>query len=151
MPIFRRAQQLDLEEIQRLEQQCFTDAWSLQGLQETLQQSQAFLMVAEEQGKVVAYCILYYVLDEGEIARIAVAEEFRCRGIAKELLNRVCQECQDLGVMRLLLDVREGNASARAFYEHYGFLVDGKRKGFYTTPTEDAVLMSMDIVSTRNR
>jgi len=41
-----------------------------------------------------------------------------------------------------MLDVRESNESARAFYKSMGFEVDGVRKNFYEMPKENAVLMS---------
>jgi ribosomal-protein-alanine N-acetyltransferase len=41
------------------------------------------------------------------------------------------------------LEVRESGAPARHLYEKTGFTVDGIRKGYYTMPTEDAVLMTL--------
>ena len=48
-------------------------------------------------------------------------------------------------IRRLLLDVRESNREARAFYEKMAFQEDGIRRGFYQDPPEDAVLMSREL------
>jgi ribosomal-protein-alanine N-acetyltransferase len=50
--------------------------------------------------------------------------------------------CEEKGITRLMLDVRESNESARAFYKSLGFEEDGIRKNFYEMPKENAVLMS---------
>lgn len=145
MQVFRRMTVGDIAAVAALEQLIFSDAWSEAGIRETFCQSQAFVMIAEEAGNIIGYCIVYYVLDEGEIARVAVSPEKRRKGIARGLLDCTCRECKEKGVERLLLDVRESNVSARRLYEDYGFCVDGIRKNFYQNPTEDAVLMSMVI------
>ena len=54
--------------------------------------------------------------------------------------------CADNGVNKLLLDVRESNESAEAFYKKKGFVLDGVRKNYYTNPTENAILMSLELV-----
>lgn len=142
---FRKLTENDIEQVAKLEQENFTDAWSVLGIQETSLQSQALIVVAEMEGAIVGYCILYHVLDEGEIARIAVSNSFRRQGIGRGILDFVSQYCVEEQVRRLLLDVREGNRTARKFYEQYGFTEDGIRKAFYDNPKEDAVLMSMTI------
>ena len=146
MPIFRKATETDIEQIATLEGATFTDAWSRQSLQDTFGQKQAFLTVAETDGKLLGYCIIYYVADEGEIARVAVAQEARRQGVGCALLNYTCDCCNEKAIERLLLDVRESNIGARAFYEQYGFIVDGVRKNFYDNPKENAVLMSKTLV-----
>ena len=139
---FRRGTDIDIEGIEKLEQENFSDAWTRRGISDTLEQKQAFVIVAEEDTNVLGYCIVYYVMDEAEIARIAVQQNARRRGIGKGLLDFVSQCCEEYGVERLLLDVREGNDGAIRFYEAYGFGVDGIRKNFYESPKEHAVLMS---------
>ncbi len=133
-----------------LEAAVFSDAWTEQGIRESASQGQAFVLVAKEEDELFGYCIVYYVLDEAEIARIAVDEKYRGQGVGRMLLDAVTERCRDKGITRLLLDVRESNAGARAFYKAYGFAQDGVRKGFYEAPKEDAVLMSMPTVSTGN-
>ena len=144
MPIIRKMRASDVDAVAELEQQIFRDAWTGKGIMDTLQSKQAFLLVAEEEA-VLGYCIVYYVLDEGEIARIAVGEPFRKRGVGQAMLHAVEEICRSLGVTRLLLDVRESNETARKFYTVFGFKVDGIRKNFYDFPKEHAVLMSKDI------
>ncbi len=142
---FRKLNEADIDRVAELEEQIFSDAWTRNSVYETFCQEQAFITVAEEDGEIAGYCILYYVLDEGEIARIAVDERWRRRGVGRGLLDYTCSCCREKNVTRLLLDVREGNESARGFYKNYGFFEDGIRKNFYDMPKEHAVLMSMDI------
>mgnify|MGYP002233344801 CR=1 FL=1 len=62
-----------------------------------------------------------YVLEDGEIARIAVESDFRRNGVASRLMKELAFICADNGVNKLLLDVRESNESAKAFYKKKGF------------------------------
>ena len=129
-----------------LENEIFPDPWSEKGISDTIHQSHAFIAVAKEADDIAGYCILYHVMDEGEIARIGVGRDCRRMGVGKRVLDYVVEECKVLGVERLLLDVRESNLGARAFYQNYGFKEDGIRKNFYDNPKEHAVLMSKELV-----
>lgn len=146
MPIFRKITEQDIECVAKLEKEIFSDAWSILSIRDTFQQPQAFITIAEADGIIAGYCIVYYVMDEGEIARIAVNEKFRRQGIGCGILDYTCECCKEKQIARLLLDVRESNKDARAFYQKYGFQEDGVRKGFYEQPKENAVLMSRQIV-----
>ena len=145
MLVFRKLIEADIDRVAELESQIFSDGWTRNSIYETSCQQQAFITVAEEAGEIAGYCIIYYVMDEGEIARIAVSDKWRRKGVGRSLLDFTCECCMELGVDRLLLDVREGNCGAREFYRTYGFAEDGIRKNFYEMPKEHAVLMSMMI------
>jgi len=146
MPIFRKGTEEDIKYIAELEAKTFSDAWTEKSVRDTFGQKQAFITVAEDVDKLVGYCIIYYVMDEAEIARIATSEVVRRTGVGKGLLNYTCECCRKKQIERLLLDVRESNEGAIAFYQNYGFETDGIRKHFYEMPKEDAVLMSMSLV-----
>ena len=90
----------------------------------------------------IGYVIFYYVLDEGEIARVAVDPAYRRKGAAARLLHAVEDFCEEKGIDRLMLEVRKSNVPAISFYREYGFAEDGIRKNYYKNPVEDAVLMS---------
>jgi len=142
MLIVRNMIESDVEAIATMESAVFSDAWTAKSIEDTYNQPQAFIVTAELDGKVAGYCIVYFVLDEGEIARIAVDNCFRRQGVGRKLLEQVERTCKEKGIIRLMLDVRESNESARAFYKSMGFEVDGVRKNFYEMPKENAVLMS---------
>lgn len=142
MICLREMKQTDIGQIARLEAEIFADAWTKDGVEETWRQPQTFIVTAEENGETAGYCIVYYVLDEAEIARIAVAPGRRCAGVGSAVLKKTEELCVKRGVRRLMLDVRAGNETARRFYKRHGFAEDGIRKGFYENPAEDAVLMS---------
>ena len=142
MLIVRNMIESDVESIATMESAVFSDAWTAKSIEDTYNQPQAFIVTAELDGKVAGYCIVYFVLDEGEIARIAVDNCFRRQGVGRKLLEQVERTCKEKGIIRLMLDVRESNESARAFYKSLGFEEDGVRKNFYEMPKENAVLMS---------
>ena len=117
----RKMRREDVADVAELERKIFTDAWSEQAILETLDQKQTMILLAYEDKKLIGYLILYYVLEDGEIA------------------------CEDNGVSKLLLDVRESNICARRFYEKHGFVQDGLRKDYYSEPVEDGILMSCEL------
>jgi hypothetical protein len=43
------------------------------------------------------------------------------------------------------LEVRETNAPAIALYQKHDFVPVGRRKNYYTSPTEDAILMTVTL------
>lgn len=143
----RRVRREDVADVAELERRIFTDAWSEQAILETLSQRQTMLLAAYEDKKLIGYLILYYVLEDGEIARIAVADSYRRQGVATLMLRELVDLCGDIGVSKLLLDVRESNTAAYTFYEECGFVRDGIRKNFYSDPVENGILMSLEIGS----
>ena len=138
----RRAKEQEIEEIARLEQEIFSDPWSLAAIRETWGQKQARILGAWLDGQMAGYVIVYFAADESEIARIAVDEKFRRQGVAGALLDEMESVLAGKGIARLMLDVRKSNAAALRFYLSRGFKEDGVRKNFYTNPIEDAILMS---------
>ncbi|MDL2296052.1 ribosomal protein S18-alanine N-acetyltransferase [Lachnospiraceae bacterium OttesenSCG-928-E19] len=135
----------DSKEIADVEKKVFSDAWSEKGILETFRQPNAIILVAQKNDRIQGYFILYHILNEGEILRIAVCDEARGKGIGSQLILEAEKRCKKLGVEKLLLDVRESNEIARKFYKRHGFVEDGIRRDFYRKPTEDAVLMSKEI------
>ena len=75
-----KAELSDLQDIAALESEIFSDAWSLKSLEETWNQKNAVIFAAKTEEKIAGYLIIYYVLDEGEIARIATAPSMRRQG-----------------------------------------------------------------------
>jgi len=135
----------DCEQVAAIEAVSFSVPWSLSAFTETLQKENFRYYVAEENGEILGYCGFLFVLDEAEIPNVCVKESVRRRGVGRQMMETLIKEAANLGMCRLLLEVRESNAGARALYESLGFCEDGIRKNFYEKPTEDAVLMSMTL------
>lgn len=145
MLVIRKMKEMDIAAVAALEKEIFPDPWSERALTDSYEQKQTLLLVAYEDRRLIGYLIMYYALEDGEIARIAVIPEKRRQGVGARLLFELENLCQLNGITRLLLDVRENNAPAISFYTNYGFRQDGIRRRFYSDPVENAVLMSRDL------
>lgn len=143
--IVRELKVEDSAAVAEMEQQIFSDPWSEKSVMETVQQKQSVCFAAEKAGHLLGYLLAYHAADEAEIARIAVQKEARRQGAAGKLMQALEHYCEEHKMEKLLLDVRESNEAARSFYTKNGFVEDGIRQGFYTNPSEDAVLMSRQL------
>lgn len=135
-----------IAQIAELESSVFPDPWSERAIADTAAQKCSFCVTASLDGRMTGYLLCYSVLDECEIARIAVKPEVRRQGIGKFLLEALEKMCRKNGISRILLDVRKSNETAVAFYKNNGFEIDGERRGYYGgNPPEDAILMGRTV------
>lgn len=145
MTEIRRISESDIETVASLEAEIFPDPWSAKSIKETYDQKHALILGAYQDENLIGYVIFYYILDEGEIARIAVSPSHRRQGVADEIFAGLLSFCTKNSVERILLDVRVSNEAAIAFYKKSGFAEDGIRKNFYDNPKEHALLMSTSV------
>ena len=132
----------DLDQVAALERQCFTTPWPREALKEELtSNAKAHYYVYEIGGKMVGYCGLWMILDEGHITNLAIDPQERGKGYAQEMLAAFSEAAQTEGARFLTLEVRSGNAPAIRVYEKEGFVAQGIRKGYYLDSGEDALIM----------
>lgn len=131
----------DASLISAFEKRLFGTCQSAGSYKKMCQQEENIYMVAEDGGKVIAYCIITVLYETADLCNIAVKEEYRRFHIAEKLLEKCVACCEDRGVERILLEVRKGNVPALSFYKKMGFMEIGRRKGYYKEPCEDAVIM----------
>lgn len=137
--LVRAMVEADVERVAAIEAEAFTTPWKADTFRTLLDRTGAVPLVLElPEAPVVGYAILWCILDQGELANIAVAPEWRGRALGAFLLDRVLEVARDRGVRSLFLEVRDSNAVARHLYETRGFIEIGRRADYYEDPREDA-------------
>ena len=132
-----------LEQIEAIEQQCFSCPWTLEQLRSQLSDDRhVFLAAVAENGAVLGYVVMMFVLDEGYISNVAVAPARRRQGVADALISALMIRAEELGLAFVTPEVRAGNEPAKALYAKHGFVPVGRRKNYYDLPKEDAILMT---------
>ena len=122
-----------------MEAELFSDAWTEVSLQELLANpcNHAYeLRIGED---AAAYCLTCEILDEGEILRIGTLRKYQNGGAGSFLLQDILRRRAEITCWNL--EVRESNLAAAALYQKCRFEVIGIRKNYYSSPTENAVLM----------
>ena len=132
-----------IAEINELEKLCFSLPWSRQALISQLPDDMhMFIAAIGDDGQVLGYVGMMYVLDEGYISNVAVSPEHRRLGIADTLINALIDRANEKDLSFVTLEVRKSNVPAIELYIKNGFSEVGQRKNYYTKPTEDAILMT---------
>ncbi|KPQ25404.1 MAG: ribosomal-protein-alanine N-acetyltransferase [Halomonas sp. HL-48] len=119
-------------------------------LTEALVDDAACVMGCWQAGELIGYALLARLPFDAELQAIGVLPERRGEGIGGELFGAVLAVAADWQSERILLEVRESNASARALYASAGFQQDGMRRDYYPAAEgaagrESALLMSRSI------
>ena len=141
--VIRRGLAADLPSVAMLERECYSDPWPASAFATLPGNSRVYFAVADSPAAhtIAGYVVAWYVLDEGEVANLAVAPHARRQGIGSALLDAAIRESLDRGVADLYLEVRESNQSARHLYASRGFEEVSRRKGYYRSPVEDALIL----------
>ena len=134
-----------LDQIEEIENACFSDPWSRQLLDDMLILPGAIALSAvDRSGAVLGYISAQAVLDEGYINNVAVRPQSRRIGVASALLEALRQQAVEQKLAFLTLEVRASNSAAQALYSRHGYLEAGCRRDYYAHPKEDAILMTLE-------
>ena len=139
----RPAAPADAKSLLAIERRAFSDPWTEASFQEALTSAWTFGLVAETGRGVAGYLIGREVAGTGEVLNLAVAPEFRRRGIAGALLETGLAAFRRRKVDEVFLEVRESNRSAQALYLSRGFRAVGQRAAYYRNPKEDALVLRL--------
>ena len=91
--------------------------------------------------RIVGYIHCWAAAGELQVNSVAVRRTLRRQGIAKRLLTAMMDRAAKEGLDLATLEVRASNEAAIGLYESLGFVVKGRRRGYYEREGEDALLM----------
>ena len=145
----RRLELHDLNDIERIERELYPTPWSRAMFAGELAKPSSLSLGAfdRETGALVGYLVISRYVDAWHVMNVAVTTEYRRRGVARMLLERLFELTATEERWGYTLEVRVSNAGAIALYERIGFVARGVRRGYYTDNREDALIMWRDPVA----
>ena len=145
--LVRQARPGDVDDVAAIERRAFSDPWSVGSFRALFGNPLVHFAVAEDTitGRILGYVVAWFVVDEAEIANLAVADDLRRSGIGARLLDHALETAAARKARVVFLEVRESNAAARALYASRRFAVAGRRAKYYRKPVEDALVLRREM------
>lgn len=137
----RKMEREDVNQVYQIEKELFSMPWSKEDFLFALEKEKNLYLVALIENKVVGYCGLWGILDEGQITNVAIKKEKQGQGIGTLLLQQLLEQGYQNELLEYTLEVRESNLNAMHVYKKLGFREEGVRKNFYQNPAENAIIM----------
>ena len=140
----------NLDALVALEEACFSVPWSRKSFEAELEGnkfSRVSIVLQSNPAtevKAIGYICAWMVFEEIRFLNLAVHPEFRRMGLARQLISKAITVGIEEGCCRGMLEVRASNHDARSLYESFHFQPHATRKSYYTNPTEDAILMTLE-------
>ena len=146
----RRLSLSELGDIERIEQSAYATPWSRSMFAGELAKPSSVSLGAfdlEAGDRLVGYLIISRYVDAWHVMNVAVAPEYRRRGIASQMLGQLFKLTEGDERRGYTLEVRVSNEEAIHLYEKLGFEARGLRRGYYTDNREDALIMWRDPIA----
>jgi len=134
-------EQCHIEQVARLEKICFSDPWSIHSIASELENKLSLWVVAMDGDRLAGYVGSQSVMGWADMMNLAVAPDYRKKGIGEKLVNELILRLKAQQVTCLTLEVRASNAPAIRLYDKLGFVEVGSRPGYYHNPKEDALIL----------
>ncbi|MFO7528438.1 MAG: ribosomal protein S18-alanine N-acetyltransferase [Marinobacter sp.] len=130
----RHAVNTDLDNLVQLEHRCFSDdRLSRRSFRRFLEVPRDRLIVAEQDGSLVGYCLVLMnaATRLARIYSIAVSPAVRGRGIGERLIREAEKEAAEADRIVMRLEVREDNPGAINLYKRLGYRQFGTYRDYY--------------------
>ncbi len=125
----------------------YREAWNRRQVSDALVLPQTHALVIGEDGELftddsthrpAGFVITRGAVDEEELLLIAVAPQFRRKGLGAALIERLFEQAHARGVRRIFLEMRRGNPAVH-LYRKAGFEPIGHRPNYYRLANGDQV------------
>lgn len=81
------------------------------------------------------------ILEEAHITLLMIHPDYQGKGLGQLLLYSLLEDAYKRQLERATLEVKVSNEVARSLYRKFGFQIAGRRKGYYQTTGEDALIL----------
>lgn len=144
--LIRQACIEDIEFITEIEKLSFPTPWSHELIREEILFPLSLNLVATINDFVVGYVLSWLIPPEVHILNLAIEPKYRNKGVGRRIMESLFDEALKKGATKFTLEVRNENVNAITFYQRFGFVVKGIRKGYYQDTGEDAIIMWKEIL-----
>ena len=146
----RPMQVADIPQVMVIESEAFSLPWPARVYHaELTRNTPSYCYVLEMvEGELLGYGCFWLIVDEAHISTLAVAQEWRGRGLGELLLLALIYEAIANSAMLVTLEVRLSNRAAQDLYARYGLQVVGRRKRYYADNQENALVMTAEPLDT---
>ena len=141
---FERLKREHLVQMAQIEREAFDEPWSVGMFAPELTDENAYYLVGLSGEEVICYGGFHKVLDEGQIANVAVRADMRGKGFGRLLMQSLLDLAKREGIKRITLEVKDTNERAVKLYKSLGFTVEGVRRRYYAN-RYDALVMWLTI------
>lgn len=133
----------DLDDVMEIESSAYgKHHWSRDSFVSELNNKVAkYYGLRNQEGKLVAYAGVWFIIDEAHITTIAVHSDFRRKHIGEALIAKILEDCYNKFIKYITLEVRVSNTAAVGLYSKFNMKSLGTRKGYYQDNGEDALIM----------
>lgn len=138
----------DVAEVAALEEEVFTDPWSADSFLAEVERKPDIgypVVIRDERDDLLAYAVVWFIVDELHIGNIAVRGREQGQGIGTTLMEHILAEGHRRGMMFATLEVRPSNDRAVALYRRLGFREIAVRKNYYRDNREDALVLALPL------
>ena len=143
--IISKMQDEDIEEALLTEQSHNIHILSKNILKEDIKnKNYNYLVAKNNDGKIIGYIGISYVLDSADIISIVVHKDYTQKGIATLLLQEIFAFAKENNIQKIMLEVRRSNLPAQKLYEKHGFKQIAIRNNYYDN-TEDALIYEKEL------
>lgn len=133
----------DLPHVVAIEQKCFDLAWSMDNFVQCLNQKNCVMMVAEWRDRIIGFMVYELHRDCVRLLNMAVDPELQRSGAGSLLMKRLVYKVESHGRKRLVVDVRETNATALRFFRRHCLQAAELIRGHYEDTGEDGIRMEL--------
>jgi len=132
----------DIDAVVQIETETFSTPWQKETFSSLFDRSGVELLVMDDaEDGVIGYAVLWCILDQAELANLAVTSKRRGRELGRHLIGHVLEVARGRGVTKMFLEVRVSNGRAAEIYRRFGFTDVGLLRDYYDDPQEDARIM----------
>ena len=140
----RKMTEDDLPQVLELQGELAFQDWDEKQFLSEIRANYAYCVVCkDESDRLLGYAVFHLLGSDSELLSIATRGSEQRKGIGTQLLQAGLDKLTEDGD-QCFLEVRVGNAKARAFYEKHGFELYHSRKKYYSDG-EDAALYKYSV------